>query len=64
MNNDNEFVIYFVATRPYIVKALGDNIYYTLQDAQEIADFWQPLAPYKVFRAIVTKIEAAQEATR
>lgn len=60
MNNDSEFVIYFVATRPDIVKALGDSIYYTLQDAQEVADFWQRVGPFKVFRAIVTKIEAAQ----
>lgn len=49
-------VIYFVAVRPDIVKALGDNIYHTPQDAQELADFWQPLGPFKVFRAIVTDV--------
>ncbi len=63
--NDSETRIYFVAVKPDIVKGLGGgNIYFTPEDAQDVAEFWQSTGPWRVYQAVVTKIEEYHEAQR
>ena len=62
MNNDNEFVIYFIATRPDPVKAVGDRMYFDEAEAQDAAVHLRVIlnGPWRVYQAIVTKIEATR----
>lgn len=60
-DNGLQHVIYFVAMRPDPVKALGGTMFFTREDAQATAEFWQCVAPFRVWRATVTAEEIPNE---
>lgn len=53
-------IIYFVATRPYIEKALGNMISYTYSDARDmLTDLGVERSGFNIYRATVVDIEKA-----
>jgi hypothetical protein len=59
---DTETIIFFVASKPDIIKAVNSKIYYDEQDAIDAADLWNTghRTPFNIYQAIVTKVEETQ----
>jgi hypothetical protein len=51
-------IFYFIATRPYIEKAVGNKMYLSLEDASQALSFFNDLllCGYQVFQAEATNI--------
>lgn len=62
--DDPGTVVYFVAARPHIEKALGDQIYLDPNEARDVAMFWNRhlASPLRVYQAIISQVEEVKEA--